>query len=66
MAELTQYRVLTLYDGRRQRKVEVRVDLWIDVDKLARRLGAKALGNKNNKSHLAQGITAEVRVIRQI
>jgi len=39
------------------------VDLTIDVDRLAARLGNKAIDNKSRKSKLAVGITCEVHPI---
>lgn len=58
--KLTTYRIVRLYDRRTGKHVQARVDLWFDVDKLAQRMGARALENKSGQSKLS-GITAEAR-----
>jgi hypothetical protein len=57
-------REIAVYDDRKNsptkgRNVLVKVSLDIDLDVLARALGAKALVNKSRKSKSALGITAE-------
>jgi hypothetical protein len=50
--------VRDMSDGKMKR---VRVDLEIDLERLARELGFKALRNKSGKTKRAQGITATAR-----
>ena len=43
--------------------VPCQVDLAINVDLIAQRLGEKALSNKSRKSKLAVGVTCEVHPV---
>jgi hypothetical protein len=57
-------REVALYDNRpnsptKGRTLLVKVSVDIDLNKVARELGRKALANKSRKSRLALGITAE-------
>lgn len=52
---------VVLRDHSDGKMVRTRVDLELDLERLARVLGYKALNNKSGKTKLAQGIIAEAR-----
>lgn len=56
------FQVITFYDEKLKRSVQVRVDFDIDWAKLARRMGYKAWRNGTKKSAMLQGsIKVEAR-----
>ncbi len=54
------FREVMIFDRKQGKRVPVRVDLWLDLDEIARQLGAKALWNKSGRSKLSIGIKVEV------
>jgi hypothetical protein len=54
------HHLVVLYDPQAKQHLTVRVDLDIDVERLAKALGAKAIKNKSGKSKLAAGVVATV------
>jgi hypothetical protein len=56
------FQVISLWDDKQKRNVNVRIDFDVDWAKLARKLGSKAWRNSTKKSAMLQGsIKAEAR-----
>jgi hypothetical protein len=60
----TFFRYVRVWNQNKGRYVQVRVDLWIDIDKLAKRIGTNAYNNKSGKARFAAGaILAEAKLV---
>lgn len=60
----TFFRYVRIWNQNKGRYEQVRVDLWIDIDMLAKKVGSNAYNNKSGKARFANGaILAEAKLV---